>query len=214
MLILNTSEEKGIAFVETKNLDGETNLKLKNTHKELIRMYPFSDLASKGSKKLNFGGSVQVAPPNNDIYKFDGKWNTSQGTVESLMTDNFVLKGSKLRNTNSLYGLVIYTGHHTKVMMNSSKPRFKISDLERLTNKSILIILTTQFILAAIAAITGTVAASKSDDNIKWLLVGIKGQENLSKLELFIQLFGSWILMLTNFVPISLIVTLELVKFW
>ena len=31
---------------------------------------------------------------------------------------------------------------------------------------------------------------------------------------LFIQLFGSWILMLTNFVPISLIVTLELVKFW
>ena len=36
LLILNTSEEKGIAFVETKNLDGETNLKLKTTHKELI----------------------------------------------------------------------------------------------------------------------------------------------------------------------------------
>lgn len=35
LLILNTSEEKGIAYVETKNLDGETNLKLKNSNKEL-----------------------------------------------------------------------------------------------------------------------------------------------------------------------------------
>ena len=98
--------------------------------------------------------------------------------------------------------------------MNSSKPRFKISDLERLTNLSILIILATQFILAAIAAITGTLAANSTDDNIKWLLQGIEGEANLSKTELFIQLFGSWVLMLTNFVPISLIVTLEVVKFW
>lgn len=30
MLILNTSEKKGICFIETKNLDGETNLKHKS----------------------------------------------------------------------------------------------------------------------------------------------------------------------------------------
>ena len=36
LFILNTTEDKGIAYVETKNLDGETNLKLKNTHKEMI----------------------------------------------------------------------------------------------------------------------------------------------------------------------------------
>lgn len=29
MLILNTSEKKGVCFIETKNLDGETNLKHK-----------------------------------------------------------------------------------------------------------------------------------------------------------------------------------------
>lgn len=98
--------------------------------------------------------------------------------------------------------------------MNSSKPRFKISDLERLTNHSILIILGTQFVLASIAAIFGVTTASARDDNLKWLLQGIEGEENLSKTELFIQLLGSWVLMLTNFVPISLMLTLELVKFW
>ena len=35
MILLNTSDEKGIAYVETKNLDGETNLKLKQTDKKL-----------------------------------------------------------------------------------------------------------------------------------------------------------------------------------
>ena len=173
-------------------------------------MYPFDGFESG---QIKYEGSVEVAPPNNDIYKFDGNFSV-QGKRESLISDNFVLKGSKLRNTGALYGVVIYSGHQTKVMMNSSKPRFKISDLERLTNLSILIILVTQFILAAIAAITGTLAASSTDDNIKWLLQGIEGEENLSKTELFVQLFGSWVLMLTNFVPISLIVTLELVKFW
>jgi len=36
MLLLNTSLPKGIASVETKNLDGETNNKTKMTHKSLI----------------------------------------------------------------------------------------------------------------------------------------------------------------------------------
>lgn len=45
-------------------------------------------------------------------------------------------------------------------------------------------------------------------------MIGIEGEEDLPTIELFVQLFGSWILMLTNFVPISLMVTLDLVKFW
>lgn len=59
----------------------------------------------------------------------------------SLNVDNLLLKGSNLRNTEFIYGIVVYTGHHTKVMMNSAKPRRKISDLEDYMNKSILVIL-------------------------------------------------------------------------
>lgn len=35
LLIVKTADPKGNAFVETKNLDGETNLKNKNLHKDM-----------------------------------------------------------------------------------------------------------------------------------------------------------------------------------
>ena len=38
MYILNSSLKKGMCFVETKNLDGETNLKLKQADKNVIRL--------------------------------------------------------------------------------------------------------------------------------------------------------------------------------
>lgn len=49
----------------------------------------------------------------------------------SLNADNILLKGSILRNTDFVYGICVYTGHHTKIMMNSAQPKTKLSDLER-----------------------------------------------------------------------------------
>ena len=41
MVILHSTGEEGTFYVETKNLDGETNLKLKTVAKNLIE--PFKD---------------------------------------------------------------------------------------------------------------------------------------------------------------------------
>jgi len=73
------------------------------------------------------------------------------GEMLSLRSDNLILKGCIMRNTEYIYGFAVYTGHDTKVMMNSSKPRVKWSQLEQATSKSILIILLTQSILSLIA---------------------------------------------------------------
>ena len=40
LIILSSTEPEGMFYVETKNLDGETNLKLKSVSKDLIE--PFS----------------------------------------------------------------------------------------------------------------------------------------------------------------------------
>ena len=138
------------------------------------------------------------------------------GPKLSLGADNLILKGCLLRNTDYVYGFAVYTGHDSKVMMNSSKPRFKLSQLEQATSKAILIILLTQFILALMAAIIGTIQTKSRDDNVKYLTSNLSNSSssNDSVGILMVQLTGSWILMLTNFVPISLMLTLELVKFW
>jgi magnesium-transporting ATPase (P-type) len=76
------------------------------------------------------------------LYKLDGKVDiTNPNAALPLNSDNVLLKGSILRNTEGCYGIAIYTGHHTKVMMNSAKPKMKLSDLEDKMNKSILLIL-------------------------------------------------------------------------
>lgn len=66
VLILSTSDPKGVCYVETKNLDGETNLKIKSAEKELQSI--FKDEAQLG----HLGGFVRCEKPNNSIYKFEG----------------------------------------------------------------------------------------------------------------------------------------------
>lgn len=63
-----------------------------------------------------------------------------------------MLRGCSLKNTEYIYGLTVFTGHDTKIMQNSAKSKYKLSNLEKLTNKSILLILLVQVVFAAIGA--------------------------------------------------------------
>jgi len=52
----------------------------------------------------------------------------------SLSYENFLLRGSSLRNTDYVYGLVTFTGHETRIMMNSCGAKGKFSKIEKQTN--------------------------------------------------------------------------------
>lgn len=58
----------------------------------------------------------------------------------SLNSEYMLLRGMSLRNTEYILGVVINTGHDTKVMRNSASAKYKFSRLELLSNQSILII--------------------------------------------------------------------------
>ncbi len=47
----------------------------------------------------------------------------SDGSRKSLSNNNFILRGCSLRNTKYVYGVVSYTGHSTKIMLNSVNSR-------------------------------------------------------------------------------------------
>ena len=68
-----------------------------------------------------------------------------------------LLRGSSLRNTEFAYGLVVFTGHETKIMKNSVKSRAKFSKLETSTNNYIFMIVLLQFTISLIGAIFNTV---------------------------------------------------------
>ena len=76
-------------------------------------------------------------PPNNRLSKFDGKMQW-KGQTYSLDNEKILLRGCVLRNTEWCYGVVIFAGKDTKLMMNSGKTKFKRTHIDRFMNKLII----------------------------------------------------------------------------
>jgi len=87
----------------------------------------------------------------------------------SLSSENILLRGSSIRNTGWVIGIAVYTGHQTKVMMNASKPKFKLSKLQKLTNRQIIYIFLVQTVVCAIAAAIGTIQTKQLFNKASYL---------------------------------------------
>ena len=130
-----------------------------------------------------------------------------------------LLRGSSLRNTGWIIGAVVYTGHDTRIMRNSVGSKQKFSKLEIMIAKSIIIIMTIEAIMCAVAATFATVwNAIYRDSTSQYLALD---QSSLGSdvwnwytyIGLWFKTFFTWVLLFTNMVPISLLVTIEIVKF-
>ena len=135
LIVLSSSDEKGGLYVETKNLDGETNLKNKNVEKTI------NGMKLQGNWDKITKAKIVCEKPNNAIYKFEGYMEMPDGSRISLGAENMILRGCKLRNTEEIYGITIFTGHDSKIMMNSTKAKYKFSTLEIMNNKAVLCVL-------------------------------------------------------------------------
>jgi phospholipid-translocating ATPase len=125
ILICATSEEENVAFVETKNLDGETNLKSRHAVTGLSHLNTAADC----SNALN-AFSVKGDRPDTNMYKLNAAVMMGDETfpVDLSMT---LLRGTVLRNTQWVIGVVLYTGSDTKIVMNSGGTPSKRSKVER-----------------------------------------------------------------------------------
>jgi phospholipid-transporting ATPase len=205
MLILNTNGKKGQCYIETKNLDGETNLKDKVALKELMR--DFADDTKISSAKSQF----DYEKPNPLLYTFKGSITTTTGPL-SLNEKNFVLRGCSLRNTGWAIGLVAYSGHHTKIMLNSIRAKGKFSKLEVQMNRQIMLVFIVQLLFCIFSGFYNAIWYEMTKNNLSYLHIDRSSYvDNSFGYNLFVRL-GNWLLLFTNFVPISLLVTLEVVK--
>ncbi|KAM3871283.1 stonin-2 [Diretmus argenteus] len=118
-------------------------------------------------------------------------------------SDQILLRGAQLRNTQWVHGLVVYTGHDTKLMQNSTRPPLKLSGVERLTNRLILFLVGCLLVIS-LACLGGQTLWKNSHGAYAWYMdlnYGIAVNYSLN--------FLSFIILFNNLIPISLLVTLE-----
>jgi phospholipid-translocating ATPase len=173
LLFLFSNNPTGSCYVETANLDGETNLKIKRC---------LNDTAGLCENDLKgFNAVIQCEPPNSSIYSFRGnlQWNER---ILSLTPGQILLRGSKLRNTEFAYGVVLYKGYETKIMMNSTSPPSKRSSVERQLDFIILFQILLLICMSATSAIIFAVWLAQDKDKNWYLQVNLNsGSNSISK---------------------------------
>lgn len=132
ILICASSEEENVAFVETKNLDGETNLKSRNAVPSLTHL---SSAKACAEAKL----TVDCDRPDNNMFRMTAAVNRDGETVP-VDIQSTLLRGTVLRNTRWVIGLVIFTGEDTKIVLNSGGTPSKRSKVERQMNPQVYVL--------------------------------------------------------------------------
>jgi len=198
ILLLHSKGERGICYVETSALDGETNLK------ERQALKANNSLLSSPESLANFKAKVKTENPNQDLYNFDGSIELPDGSTHPLTNNQILLRGTILRNTPEIYGVIIFTGEETKLRMNASKNiRTKAPSIQRLMNKIVIIIFS--FVIALSTACT--ISSVVWDNDIGGDLWYMGGNHK----QIQVILFG-FIILYNTMIPISLYVTMEVTK--
>ncbi|XP_050653086.1 probable phospholipid-transporting ATPase IM isoform X5 [Macaca thibetana thibetana] len=203
LLLLSSSEPHGLCYVETAELDGETNLKVRHA------LSVTSELGADINRLARFDGIVVCEAPNNKLDKFMGilSWKDSK---HSLNNEKIILRGCILRNTSWCFGMVIFAGPDTKLMQNSGKTKFKRTSIDRLMNTLVLWIFGFLICLGIILAIGNSIWESQIGDQFRTFLFWNEGEKS-SVFSGFLT-FWSYIIILNTVVPISLYVSVEVIR--
>lgn len=135
ILICATSEDENVAFVETKNLDGEINLKSRNASPVLSDLRTAKDFTNS----LN-SFTVECDRPDTNMYRLNTAI-TRNGEKSPADLQMVLLRGTILRNTDWAIGLVLFTGVDTKIILNSGSTPSKRSRVERQINPQVYVLL-------------------------------------------------------------------------
>ncbi|XP_018604052.2 phospholipid-transporting ATPase IC isoform X2 [Scleropages formosus] len=201
IVLLSSSNPNSLCYVETAELDGETNLKFK------MGLKVTDEHLQEEQQIANFDAMIECEEPNNRLDKFTGvmKWNNEAFPLD---LDNMLLRGCKIRNTEVLHGLVIFAGADTKIMRNGGKTRFKRTKIDELMNYMVYSIFVLLILVSAGLAIGNTFWYDQIGSNA-WYLYD--GKQYNSSYRGFLSFWG-YIIVLNTMVPISLYVSVEVIR--
>uniref|UniRef100_A0A3Q3INE8 P-type ATPase N-terminal domain-containing protein n=1 Tax=Monopterus albus TaxID=43700 RepID=A0A3Q3INE8_MONAL len=196
LLLLHISDPNGVCHVETANLDGETNLKQRRVVPGLCIMVNSCCLLVSLLLPLLSSLFIHEKPDREKV----------GAGIESLL-----LRGCKVKNTQYAVGFVVYAGHETKSMLNNSGARYKRSKLERKLNTDVIFCVILLFTMCLIGAVGHSLWLQALPGVPPYLVPYSTGQLDSPALSGF-YMFFTMIILLQILIPISLYVSIELVK--
>ncbi|KAJ1979582.1 hypothetical protein H4R35_001459 [Dimargaris xerosporica] len=221
LVLLSSSAEDGTAFVETMDLDGETSLKRRSA-------MPFTQPFGTATKMDRVRGRIQCEHPNEKLDQIDGRihfhriqftekvcldggdlGSSEDTSVQPFTTSNVLLRGTHLRNTEEVFGVVLYAGADTKIIRNLKNTGLKFSTMERRLNKLIIAIFVWNAVMLAVSMALSMSDATRHPSNRHeepWYL----GDMSLGPHEIVTQ-FMVFFVLYTFLIPISIFVSIELV---
>jgi len=201
MVLLHATGPNGVAFIETMALDGETNLKSKQV----------CPLLAERCNTLDGIESTQATivseDPNIDLYNYDGRV-TVDGVTVPLSLNNVAFRGSTLRNTSEAIGLVVNSGEECKIRMNANKNvRAKKPAMQSIINKMVLFQIV--IVLGLAGGLTGGYYIWEPEVRaLSFYLTSPVYDAYIS----FKEIFVGFIIMLNTLIPVSLYISMELIK--
>jgi phospholipid-translocating ATPase len=213
VVILSTSDPDGACYVETKNLDGETNLKVRHALRSGRKIKHARDC-----EKTQFVLDSEAPQPN--LYQYSGlaRWtqynpkhpdSEGQEMAEPVSINNLLLRGCNLRNTDWILGVVVFTGFDTKIMMNSGITPSKRSRISRELNWNVIYNFVILVLMCFVSGLVEGITWGQGNNSLDYFEFGsVGGKPSLNG---FIT-FWAAIILFQNLVPISLYISLEIIK--
>ncbi|WVW78932.1 hypothetical protein I302_100895 [Kwoniella bestiolae CBS 10118] len=211
ILICSTSEEEDVAYIETKNLDGETNLKSRNGVPGLSHL-DSARACTQAHLRIDLDApEVNMFRLNGAVVNLEEVDEEGQHPIHPVTLETTLLRGCVLKNTAWVIGVVIFTGADTKIIQNAGRTPSKRSKVERQMNPQVLLNL---FILALIAMVCAIVdyfnEVRWNNEQAYWMLYADTSGDNPSINGLVT--FANAFITFQNIVPISLYISIEAVR--
>jgi phospholipid-translocating ATPase len=210
IMICATSEEEDVAYIETKNLDGETNLKSRNA---VTGMTDLRTAAICSTTPVR----IDLEAPEVNMFKLNGaaiklkEIGSSETKIHPVTLETTLLRGCVLRNTAWVIGIVMFTGSDTKIVQNSGGTPSKRSKVERQMNPQVLFNLTLLAVIAVVCALVDHYNELRwHEQQAYWELYADTSGDNpnINGLVTFANAFITF----QNIVPISLYISIEFVR--
>lgn len=200
-IIIKSSNENNLCYLETTNLDGESALKAR----ESIDIF-------QNIKTTSY--HIYVDHPNKNIYKVDGYIisDTNQKNKIFFNINNILLRGGTLKNADFVYCVVIYTGPDSKIMQNINKQNYKQSHIEKLVNSIVIFVILLTFLICIVGAIAGSYKQIWLKDHLAHFMFSDKEYLENKNVRDGFKYFGTYFLIFNNIIPICLMIALEVVK--